>query len=147
VTDLEALLAERRKDRADKDTEFALLDCLQDDDGFVEATFLAVVWMACEKCAVLDSQEPMHKGLDGRWWPDSFVARMNHDEGVRLFSPDDADWEIRYDATLCFYRTDRWRLVCPACKRSLAAAKANATRKARADAARAAEPNLFSGAE
>jgi hypothetical protein len=34
VTDLEALLAERRKDRADKDTEFALLDCLQDDDGF-----------------------------------------------------------------------------------------------------------------
>jgi len=46
-----------------------------------------------------------------------------------------------------FRAWDRWYLLCPFCVRSLAARKANATRRANRQARADAAPNLFSGVD
>lgn len=117
MTDLEALLAERRLNRADDNLYSAILDRLQDDDGPpVFATVGAVIGMWCEGCGIPDSPKPLCRDRFGTWhvWDD--VHAMNSSDGYYAFGDEFPD---PVEAALCFYRTDRWRLVCGTCRAKL----------------------------
>jgi hypothetical protein len=137
--------------RTDPDVRPILADAIQDDDGETAAVKAVrdaaapsgCLLLLCERCGCPEAE--MWVGWDARhhWHyllgeDDFWIPTPDGDE-LRA-----ADRCRNPKVTL--YRSGRWHLVCPHCKRSLVAAKANATRRANEAAARDAG-GLFAGCE
>lgn len=149
-----ALLAACRKEPDSPDARRALADALHDEDGEVTpavAVALAPRHMGCEVCDCPDTTKLVCWDVNGNWhW---FADVLGYDEIQTGEMFGDRVREDEYDrlaprcepGELSLYHFTRWHLVCPHCKRSLAARKASATRKAASRAAFDAAPNLFTG--
>jgi hypothetical protein len=138
--------------RTDPDVRGILADALQDADGETPAvkavrnSSRGYCLVCCERCGLPD---------DGGFWvswdhlgewhwvdPDVVAAVGTLRERAGFHEPGG----FAKSPKLTLYRSGRWHLVCPHCKRSLVAAKASATRKASEAAVRDAG-GLFAGCE
>jgi uncharacterized protein (TIGR02996 family) len=100
----------------------------------------AVVARHCQTCGVPDDGKTYAKDRFGKWHEENAVHQMNSDVGLDLFG---WDFDFRFYGGLCEVYDGAW--LCGGCRLSAIAAKAHATKRARRAAAKAEEPDLFSG--